>query len=137
MRDIYRIIDANCNRAVEAVRVCEDILRFLRERPEDALKLKNIRHSIAENVISLAESYRDIVLARDVERDSGKDKAVFLSGGTGIGDIFYSNMRRACEALRVLEEVVKVFERESSFKFQKIRFELYALEHKIISDMDL
>ena len=42
-----RIVDANCNRAREALRVVEDIVRFCHEDANLTRRLKRERHSIA------------------------------------------------------------------------------------------
>ena len=46
-KHIYRIIDANINRAMEGLRVCEDILRFGIDSDSSG-KFKEFRHLIAE-----------------------------------------------------------------------------------------
>ena len=43
-RYLYAAIDANINRALEGVRVCEDVLRFCLHRADISTRIKEIRH---------------------------------------------------------------------------------------------
>ena len=63
-----RIIDANLNRACEALRVLEEIARFLVEDKNISADLKNIRHTL--NSLQDAD-YAELLLARDTEGDIG------------------------------------------------------------------
>ena len=48
MREIYRILDANFNRAREAIRVAEDCGRFAFNDPAITAMAKNLRSDLRE-----------------------------------------------------------------------------------------
>ena len=45
-KKIYRVIDANLNRAKEGLRVCEDTVRFILKDKILTKKIKKLRHDI-------------------------------------------------------------------------------------------
>src|SRR3954447_14256671 len=47
-RDVLRILDANSNRAREALRVMEDSARFVLDDPPTCATLKQLRHDFAD-----------------------------------------------------------------------------------------
>ena len=67
---LYRIIDANFNRAKEGLRVCEDICRFKLNDKILTNKMKRLRHGLTDCVLEF--SIKQIVLARGIEEDVGK-----------------------------------------------------------------
>jgi thiamine-phosphate pyrophosphorylase len=50
----------------------------------------------------------------------------------GWKDLLISNMKRAQESLRVLEESSKIVAPKKSKSFQTLRFRLYELEKKVL-----
>lgn len=68
--------------------------------------------------------------SRDVKRDVGKKTAYRESKRKDIADVFYANIERVKESLRVLEEVSKLLDKKISQHFKKIRFRVYELEKK-------
>lgn len=127
-REIYSAIDANINRGIEGIRVCEDVFRFSVKNTLSA-EFKNLRHKIA----GLAAFVPSGILlgARDVQHDEQK----FINTGsemerTGVRDIFRSNIRRAIEASRVVEEFSKSVHPGIAEGFQEVRFSLYDLEKR-------
>jgi thiamine-phosphate pyrophosphorylase len=100
-----RIIDANANRAREAMRVLEEAARFLVEDAKLSQELKQMRHAFTQ-VISPLE---DLIIDRDTPGDIGTrittdaeqvrqdTRAVVLAAGS-----------RLAEALRAIEEYGKV-----------------------------
>ncbi|HOK03036.1 MAG TPA: thiamine-phosphate pyrophosphorylase [Spirochaetota bacterium] len=123
---ILTAIDANINRATEGLRVCEDIFRFI-IRDEVSEKFKELRHRIVALIKFIPRS--DLLHSRDVESDLQK----FFDTDSeknrqNIGDLFSANIKRAQEALRVLEEFSKMDFPELSIKFQQLRFDAYSLE---------
>src|SRR3954467_10769384 len=66
-RALLRIVDANRNRALEALRVVEEHARFVLSAEGLATKTKDLRHRVH---LALAhESMKDLALHRDVEQD--------------------------------------------------------------------
>lgn len=129
-KKIYAAVDANINRALEGLRVCEDIFRFVITDSEASSAVKNARHKIAEAVNIF--SGRLLIDGRDVENDTIK----FLDLDSGqtrdsLDDLLKRNLHRAMEALRSIEEFFKILNINEKNPFQEIRFSLYSLEKKI------
>lgn len=123
---LYRLLDANLNRAREGIRVVEDAARFLWNNTVLYKQLRLLRHQLHQ--IS-AKRFYDLLSARDVDGDSGR---VLKEGGRSeLKDVLNANMHRAQEALRVLEEYGKLFSAEAGGEFKRIRYRLYALEKKL------
>ena len=66
-KSVLKIIDASINRALEGIRVCEDVMRFSVQSGEHSKKLKDLRHSI----VKAAEKYpvHGLLDARDTKSD--------------------------------------------------------------------
>jgi hypothetical protein len=130
MREALRIIDANLNRSREGLRVCEDITRFiLNDRPLTA-SFKSARHAITALAKGLdGESIR-LLKSRNVKKDVGKKTSRRESMRGDIPNIFFANLQRAKESLRVLEEITKLLSKKKSQAFKKMRFRVYELEKK-------
>jgi thiamine-phosphate pyrophosphorylase len=125
MKKHYRIIDANLNRAREALRVIEDALRFVLEDENLSKEIKKLRHA-ADKI--LRNDYAVLITARDSASDTGR-KTKEPAKKTLQG-LITSNFKRAGEALRTLEEYSKVVFASQAAKFKKLRFKVYALEKK-------
>jgi thiamine-phosphate pyrophosphorylase len=126
---INRIIDANTNRAKEGLRVCEEITRFVLNNSALTSRFKQARHSIDSLVRGLDK--RSLLL---YQRDSRKDIGKHILGneterGT-LSDVFFANIQRAKESIRVLEEFSKLKNKKLALKFKDIRYTLYDLEKK-------
>jgi hypothetical protein len=67
-RDVLRIIDANANRAREALRVVEDYARFVLDDAQLCAELKQLRHDLVE---SLRAIVGDAIVHRDTPGDVG------------------------------------------------------------------
>ena len=132
-KDILRIIDANHNRLLEALRVCEEVARFILEERRQTEELKNLRHESAK-AISASKSLRYISLieARDSDGDIGKFTVKSELKRDDPYDVMRANMQRAKESLRVLEEFSKIIDKEAAIKFKRIRFKLYSAEKVLI-----
>lgn len=130
---LLRGMDANFNRAKEALRVLEDISRFFLEDRNLTAKLKGFRHRLTQILLKFPASYQNWLEARDAAHDIGKDNPIQDSSRSDILALWVSNMKRAQEALRVLEEFSKAMPAGApSSGFEKIRFSLYELEKKSI-----
>jgi len=133
-QSVLRIVDANLNRLAEGLRVLEEAARMVLDDAEITRQLKNLRHDLIRNDVA---SNVELIQARDSKGDVGAD--IEVSGEEKQKElplIIIANSRRAQESLRVLEEMAKVPEIASkldSAKYRKARFELYALEQKLIS----
>src|ERR1051326_6765666 len=101
---IWRLLDANANRAREGLRVVEDTARFVLDKPQAAKALRSMRHELDELV---RKHYRQLLSARDVTHDSGRSNGAGLYSG-GVRALLAANFKRCEEALRVLEEYGRV-----------------------------
>lgn len=128
MTNLKRIIDANLNRAAEAVRIVEEIARFLLDDKNLSEKLKNIRHKI--NAIQ-EKDYEEYLRARDTQNDVGVD-IKNPDSRSDIETIFKANIKRLQQALRTLSEY-SIEDPENTTVFEQLRYELYTLE-KIMWD---
>ncbi|MBN1688478.1 MAG: hypothetical protein JW893_05210 [Candidatus Omnitrophica bacterium] len=130
--DIFiRIIDANFNRAKEALRVSEDFARFALKDEKLTASFKKCRHDLTELILELPITYRKMLDVRDSEKDVGRDG--WIQDGKKNPewqDLMTSNLKRSQEALRVLEEVTKSVMPRQSPKFQRLRFRVYELEKR-------
>ena len=121
-----RIIDANANRAVEGLRVIEEILRLIMEDEKNTRKIKQIRSKIRQSIKQLGL----------LEREAGKDvgsRSYTRSESSRIDllAVFSANVKRVQEALRVLEEFSKLIDEKQGKVFKALRFESYCLEKDI------
>jgi thiamine-phosphate pyrophosphorylase len=123
---VLTAVDASLNRALEGLRVCEDVCRFMLRDSRLSKMLKDLRHELA----GLAARFpgNDLIRARNVAGDPIRhfdlaDETV----RTSPRDLFTRNLHRAAEAIRSIEEFSKLGAGGSA-GFQALRFRLYALE---------
>lgn len=128
MDKLYRIIDANVNRASEGLRVLEDLARFYYNSKTMCENLKKLRHDIRKNIMG------DLHLCLE-QRDSNNDIGLVVSKETKVDDkstmleLVTANFKRLQEALRTIEETLKLAERyELSKEYEDYRFKTYTLE---------
>lgn len=126
---VNRIIDANINRTKEGLRVCEEITRFILNNRSLTLELKNLRHGIDLVFLSLV-SQRELLRERLVQKDVGQNIYGNELKREGLKDIFFANIQRVKESVRVLEEFSKLINVNSALKFKRARYKLYAIEKK-------
>jgi thiamine-phosphate pyrophosphorylase len=124
MINVYRIIDANLNRASEGLRVLEEIFRFIEEDPSITNRLKKLRHFIRTETKS-----KELLNYRSSETDIGKDSFSFSEKKRdSLEHLFFANSKRIQESLRVLEEFYKPVNEGLAYSFKKFRFEIYNIE---------
>jgi len=129
--DIYRIIDANANRAREGLRVVEEYLRLAKDSADFSARLKDLRHRVTGAVISMDADER-LIGARRSDTDVGATDPVGPEKERrDLNHLVTANLRRSQEALRVLEEYSKLLSGDASAEFKRIRFETYTLEKNI------
>lgn len=124
-----RIVDANLNRATEALRILEEISRFIFDDVETSEELKNMRHKLCS---CLDYDYEKLIEARDTGNDVGR----FIENPTQTGNIaesvdlaiiFKSNIKRLQQALRALAQYCP----KHSSIFENARYESYTVEKKL------
>jgi thiamine-phosphate pyrophosphorylase len=128
-----RIIDANANRALEALRVLEDLARFALDDGELSEGLKRLRHELSEAIpaeLGKRLASRDtpgdvgtrITTPRELERAS-------------LGAVAAANASRLAEALRSMEEVAKTMPTGNAPALEAIRYRSYTLSQRVMMRM--
>lgn len=132
MNDLYRILDANINRASEGIRVIEDISRFIFNDEVFTGKLKELRHKTRKIIEYLDDS---MIKSRDAVNDTGKiiSRNTTLDRKSSEKQIMVSNFKRVQEAFRSIEEMLKPLDNEMSKKYEILRFETYDLEKRCLN----
>jgi len=126
---VYRVLDANANRAREALRVAEEAARFALERPDLAEALKGARHDLREALGRL--DARRLLLARDTAGDIGTELATDAEGRRdGTADVAQAAFKRLTEALRAIEEYGKTVDPQVAAAVERLRYRAYDLEKR-------
>ncbi len=135
MPSVYRILDANANRAREALRVMEDAARFALNNAELSGQLKQLRHDLAQclSSISQLDAWRDTPgdVGTTIVTDSEQRRS-------DVADVVTAAGKRLSEALRVLEEYSKTLPETLSglsTTLEKLRYRGYTLEQQLIAAM--
>ena len=129
-RSTLRLIDASANRALEGVRVCEEIVRFHWSNPRAFRRLRTLRHGIAGAVRRLPNTPRELIEARNSAQDPGRTAS--SAPVDSLERLLLINLQRAKESLRVLEECARVVAPPSSRSFQRLRFHIYEVERELL-----
>ncbi len=107
MPAIHRILDANFNRAREALRVMEEAARFILDDTPLVTDIKSLRHDLSHAMASLD----NLPWHRDTPGDVGT--TVKVSGEMtrqGIPHVVTAAGKRLSEALRAIEEYAKALD---------------------------
>ena len=133
IKKIYRICDANFNRAKEGLRVIEEYIRFYIEDEALLKDVRAVRHKLAEVA---KEIYPKILSERDAMLDHGSK--IQEKNRENLKSVITANFKRVQEALRVLEEFSKLPEffdisdtKESHQVYKNLRFKVYDLEKSL------
>jgi len=130
-RAVYRIIDANFNRAREALRVMEEFCRFALNNSSLTSRSKQLRHELAAEIVKF-DSAR-LIACRDTLGDVGVNKTVENQlGRESLNDCFTAACKRLPEALRVLAEVTQTMDAAVSRSIENLRYTAYTLEKDIV-----
>ncbi|MBL1211246.1 thiamine phosphate synthase [Geminocystis sp. GBBB08] len=124
---IYRILDANLDRAREGLRIVEEWCRFGLNNKEIATNCKEMRQELA--------SWHSVELrvARDTPHDVGSDVTHTQEAQReNLQDLLQANLCRVQEALRVLEEYAKLYDIEFAVAMKQMRYQVYTLESKLL-----
>lgn len=133
---VLRILDANFNRAREALRVMEEAARFILDDAALCESIKRLRHELSQAMASVPglESNRNtpgdvgttIKTASELRRDS-------------VGDVVSAAGKRLSEALRVIEEYAKTLDvlipatrQPLSAAVEAMRYRGYDIEQKLV-----
>jgi len=130
-RAVYRIIDANFNRAREALRVIEDFCRFSLNSAPLTTCAKQLRHELSACLGKLDAA--QLIAARDSLGDVGVDTTVDNQfRRNDLRDCFTAGCKRLTESLRTLAEMTQTLNPEVAQTIEKLRFSAYTLEKDIV-----
>jgi thiamine-phosphate pyrophosphorylase len=123
---VLRLLDANANRAREALRVMEDAARFLLDDQPTCLALKEIRHELTALVPA------DAMLCRDTPGDVGTGNTTAAEAiRQDIPAIITAAGKRLGEALRAIEEFLKTLSPDDARRAEALRYRAYAIEQTL------
>jgi len=128
MRNVQRILDANANRAREALRVMEDAARFLLDDTKLAGRIKTLRHDLASAMARVP----GVELHRDTPGDVGTSISTDAeSTRQGPRHVVVAAGKRLTEALRCIEEYGKVIDADLAATVERLRYHAYELERQL------
>lgn len=130
-----RVIDANLNRLLEGLRVCEEIERFIVCDRGLTSSLKNLRHKVTAAAKGWEKSPVNLINSRDSRGDIGKPSIESELKRKSCRDIFYANIQRAKESVRVLEEFAKLDNPDTALNFKDLRYKLYQIEKEAFAGL--
>ncbi len=128
---VWRIVDANYNRASEGLRVLEEFARFVLEDRFLTSQFKQLRHDLAAAI--QAFSRPDLLAARDTQNDIG----TVLRTDTeyhrpDLQSVLSANSARVEQSLRVLEEYAKTTgDPGVAAQFESLRYRAYTLHRAL------
>ena len=127
---IYRVIDANINRVKEGLRVCEEITRFILDNHNLTAEFKKIRHR-TDAILKYLPRNTELIKKRQSLTDIGRKIYVNELKRRNYRDIFFANIQRVKESMRVLEEFTKLINKNIAVRFKGLRYDIYEVEKKV------
>src|SRR5688572_4229197 len=128
-RDVLRILDANANRAREALRVVEDYARFVLDDAGLCADLKQLRHDLTESLRSIVG---DAILHRDTPGDVGTSfKTHSELSRANVSEVVTAAGKRLGEALRAIEEFTKTVDVNIASRVEALRYRFYDVERRL------
>lgn len=125
---VYRILDANLDRAREGLRIIEEWCRFGLNHTQFTEECKQLRQELAN---WHKPELRD---ARDTPGDPGTDLThPHEQQRTSVQHVLQVNFSRVQEALRVLEEYGKLYHPDMGAACKQMRYRVYTLESGLIN----
>jgi thiamine-phosphate pyrophosphorylase len=125
---VWRILDANFDRAREGLRIIEEWCRFALNEPGMANECKQMRQELG------SWHTPEIRATRDTARDVGTTLThPREEQRTGIEQLLQANLCRVQEALRVLEEYGKLYPSAMSNGCKQMRYRVYTLESNLLA----
>ncbi|WP_299409411.1 thiamine phosphate synthase [Acaryochloris sp. IP29b_bin.148] len=123
---LYRILDANLDRAREGLRVVEEWCRLGLENAQLSAQCKQLRQELA--------SWHHPMLRR--ARDTAHDPGTHLTHPqeatrTDVPTVVQANLCRVQEALRVLEEYSKIYDTQMAAACKQMRYQVYILDTQL------
>jgi len=134
-RAVYRIIDANFNRAREAIRIIEEFCRFALNSSSLTERAKQLRHELSAAIDKLDSS--KLISSRDTLGDVGIGKTVDNQlQRNNLHSCFTAGCKRLTEALRALAETIQTINPSVAKTIENLRYASYTLEKDIVLFFD-
>lgn len=129
-KTLFRILDANLDRAREGLRTIEEWCRFGLNDEAITTQLKHLRQEVAR------WHTPEIRLARDTPGDLGTGLThPQESTRSSFAAVLQANFARIQEALRVLEEYGKLHSLEMAAACKQMRYEVYTLDSQLVGPL--
>jgi thiamine-phosphate pyrophosphorylase len=126
---VLRLIDANANRAREALRVWEDYARFILDDAELCRVIKALRHDLSAALETISAG---AILHRDTPGDVGTQiKTADELARPGVAEVVTAAGKRLSEALRSIEEFSKIEFPQIAAQIERLRYAGYDLEARL------
>lgn len=123
---VYRILDANLDRAREGLRIIEEWCRFGLNQAQFTEECKQLRQELGQ------WHREEIRAARDTPNDPGTELThPNEQQRANISELLRSNFCRTQEALRVLEEYGKLYSEPMAAACKQMRYRVYTLESNL------
>jgi len=127
---VWRILDANINRALEGLRVCEDLVRFHLGSESHYRRLRTLRHALTFQIRRLPVNPIAMLRVRNSRLDPGR--LARASSVESLEHLLLINLQRVKEAIRVLEESSRLIAPRQALGFQRLRFRTYDVERDLL-----
>ena len=128
MGKVYRILDANLNRAAEGLRTAEEYARLVLGDS----KTRGLLQSCRADVKAISDALGIVALEdRDIAGDIGTDESA-SSSRSSAADVARAAIHRAQEALRVIEEYGHLVDAAFSGLAARIRYRAYDAEQQML-----
>jgi len=132
---VFRIIDANFNRAREALRVMEEYARFVLDDAGLTAEIKETRHALTdefERMFARAKAHGATIVYRDIVSDVGREVTTESeSQRAGATQVVVAAGKRLSEALRAMEEYGKIIDPAFATIVEQLRYRGYELERRL------
>ena len=134
MRSVARVLDANANRAREALRVLEDAARFALDDADLSARFKAIRHGLQGSLALLPPGWLES------NRDAAGDVGTAIQGAHEGArethrDVVAAAGKRLGEALRSIEECMKTVVPAVAPAVEGLRYASYDAERDLLLRM--
>lgn len=136
MSDAYRILDANFNRAREALRVAEDYARFVLNDAALSATAKSLRDQLRSVYETLGADH--LLAWRDTSGDVGTEiESPGEHRRSSTAAVATAACKRLTEALRVIEEYAKIESPGAASAAEQVRYRAYTFEQRLIARVDV
>ena len=136
MQNIYRIIDANLNRAREGLRVIEDCARFALNNPAISSQAKSLRSRLSKVLDAISQD--KLIISRDNQGDTGTTVTCDTEmQRRDLKQIVSAGCKRLAESLRTIEEYAKLVQPDQANIVERMRYDSYILEQDILTKLSI